>query len=168
MPSVFIWFVLLSHRVNGSSFTCTGYEECLNIQCNDDQDCFVACVGNNACQTANISAPSNANLYVECSYPESCYDTTVFGSSIGNLFVNCTGTSYTCRKLEIHGPTNGDATVICDGHGIYDSCHNAHIYCPIYGDCNVQCDGQKACWFGFRLDAQSMINGTLSLHSVSG
>eukprot|EP01083_Nonionella_stella_P297851 1011235_1 len=172
MPSVFLWFVLLSHRVNGSSFTCTGYEECLNIQCNDDQDCFVACVGNNACQTANISAPSNANLYVECSYPESCYDTTVFGSSIGNLIVNCTSTagySDTCRDLEIHGPTNGDATVICDGHGVYRSqtCLSAYIYCPIYGDCNVQCYGHESCAH-FRLDAQSMINGTLSLHSVSG
>eukprot|EP01083_Nonionella_stella_P164800 546600_1 len=180
MPSVFLWFVLLSHQMivpaqaqtmNGSSFSCTGYQECLDIQCNDDQDCFVACSGSNACKGANISAPSNANLFVECSYSYSCYEATIFGPSVGNLTVDCTTEySYSCKNLEIHGPTNGDATVVCVG--TYPGsrtriCQSAHIYCPIYGDCNVQCYGHESCAH-FRLDAQSMINGTLSLHSVSG
>eukprot|EP01083_Nonionella_stella_P048230 129090_1 len=181
MPSVFLWFVLLSHQMivpaqaqtmNGSSFSCTGYQECLDIQCNDDQDCFVACAGSDACNTANISAPSNANLFVECSYSYSCYEATIFGPSVGNLTVDCTTEySYSCKNLEIHGPTNGDATVVCVG--TYPGsrtriCQSAHIYCPIYGDCNVQCDGHEENCRSFKLDAQSMINGTLSLHSVSG
>eukprot|EP01083_Nonionella_stella_P217074 779550_1 len=182
MPSVFLWFVLLSHQMlvpaqaqtmNGSSFSCTGYQECLNtsIQCNDDQDCFVACAGSNACSTANISAPSNANLFVECSSSYSCYRATVFGPSNGNVIVNCTSdNSFTCNTLEIHGPTNGDLTVICDGTGSQiEICRGMRIYCPTYGECDAQClDGnQYDCW-SFRLDAQSMINGTLTLHSVSG
>eukprot|EP01083_Nonionella_stella_P217075 779551_1 len=182
MPSVFLWFVLLSHQMlvpaqaqtmNGSSFSCTGYQECLNtsIQCNDDQDCFVACAGSNACSTANISAPSNANLFVECSTHRSCMYANIYGPSIGNMNVNCTAGSDGCWHATIHGPANGDLTVICGGTGSYTHrlCYGMRIYCPIYGECDAQClDGnQYDCW-SFRLDAQSMINGTLTLHSVSG
>eukprot|EP01083_Nonionella_stella_P165057 548139_1 len=129
MPSVFIWFVLLSHRVlvpaqaqtmNGSSFSCTGYQECKNMkmQCNDAQDCLVVCAGNNACDSANITAPSNANLFVECSSYQSCIYAYIYGPSIGNLIVNCTSDDQsTCVRLEIHVPcprsTTSEFSIAC-------------------------------------------------------
>eukprot|EP01083_Nonionella_stella_P004860 14200_1 len=129
MPSVFIWFVLLSHRVlvpaqaqtmNGSSFSCTGYQECKNLkmQCNDAQDCLVVCAGNNACDSANITAPSNANLFVECSSYQSCIYAYIYGPSIGNLIVNCTSDDQsTCVRLEIHVPcprsTTSEFSIAC-------------------------------------------------------
>eukprot|EP01083_Nonionella_stella_P164799 546599_1 len=179
MPSVFLWFVLLSHQMivpaqaqtmNGSSFSCTGYQECLDIQCNDDQDCFVACAGDYACNTANIHAPSNANLFVECSSTRSCYTATIYGPSIGNLTVNCTIGRYTCYDVTIHGPTNGTLTVICEGAGDNGRlCEGIDIYCPIYGGCDVQClEGDEYDCLRLLLDARSMINGALSLYSASG
>eukprot|EP01083_Nonionella_stella_P180373 643066_1 len=149
MSSVLIWLVLVSYQMlvpaqaqsmNGSSFSCTDEYECLNIQCNDDQDCLVQCMGTKSCMNGEIHGPSNANLVVVCSALYSCFQST------------------------INGPTNGNLTFTCGGGGCIQN--SPHIYCPIYGGCNVQCLSSQC--HGLLLDARSMINGSLSVHSALG
>eukprot|EP01083_Nonionella_stella_P048229 129087_1 len=149
----------------GSSFLCREHSECSKVFCNDDQDCSVICEIYMSCRYAQIYAPSNANLVVECSGCGSCQRADIYGAFIGNLIVNCTpcpGTGDECYLSNIHGPTNGNLTVSLDGSGFE---RYIDIDCPLHGRCDVQCLARDCSQLV--LDARGMINGSLSLHSVS-
>eukprot|EP01083_Nonionella_stella_P186977 686017_1 len=147
----------------GSVFRCTKDECNTNVFCNDDQDCSVICEIYMSCRYAQIYAPSNANLVVECTNGATCMSVDIYGASIGNMIVHCdTIGGNACNNANIHGPTHGNLTVIFDGGNVP---HDVGIDCPIYGRCDIQCLARDC--RGLVLDARGMINGSLSLHSVT-
>eukprot|EP01083_Nonionella_stella_P048228 129084_1 len=145
----------------GSVFRCTKDECNTNVFCNDDQDCSVICEIYMSCRYAQIYAPSNANLVVECTNGATCMSADIYGASIGNMIVHCnTNSGGACQSANIHGPINGNLTVVLEGpNRIWIG-----IDCPIYGRCDIECFRKVCSWL--QLDARSMINGVLTLHSV--
>ena len=62
---------------NARYFNCTGSRACTIIMCLDNTDCFVDCIGDEACKWADIHCGDNSTCTVNCTGNHACTDTNI-------------------------------------------------------------------------------------------
>ena len=177
----FVVFSLIFPLIQGNNITVTN--EIGPITCNENEDCYVICLGcnGNNLDKYRINCPSNGNCIVDCIQ---CNDTIINcnGNSNTNCIINCmSNPDY---------PTNPDALWGCydslfiGGQAInisfncYDSwtCGDSKFYCTNYSDiyinsdqdnvtknssCFIYCEQPFSCYDKTNFEGMNAINMSL-------
>eukprot|EP01084_Bolivina_argentea_P077457 140490_1 len=170
MTYVLLCVLFCPHMSNGNTINCNNTHQCVDntLQCVQDEDCYINCIGDDVCHSRTIICPYDASYicYVFCSGIDACFNSTIVNvsdavcneESCGNsliqfnnnsnssIYVNtmsCLG-DYACFMSIISHVTH----IVCNSKY---GCENSTIICNKKQNCSVECLGSLSCRYSMVL-----------------